>query len=317
MQTNPSNSFIELKINRDLGAIVTTYFDFLKQNIKKFTNIFLSYNGIFLIGLLIVSYLLVTGFVGLIQAESSGGFGDSSENFGLDYAFYLGLGALLFFVIFILVAILNYSLAGGYMIKYEENQGNSFDKKEVWDFFKDRLGTIFGFVLLLIVLYMGFMIVSVIFAIIPIIGMFAQYIVQFFVTAWIGVSFFALLDENKGVTEAYGEGWNLVYKNFWKSVGVNFILGLLNGILILVVLMIPGILVGFYTFHVVENDVDVTVSILPTLIYTLFTCVFLIVLVYSQCITQFVNGILYYSLHEKTYNTNVRSKIDEIGKLGE
>jgi len=77
MQTQPTNSFIELKIDRDLGGIVTTYFDFLKQNIKKFTNIFLSYNGIFLIGLLIVSYLLVSGFVGLIANENNSGFGDS------------------------------------------------------------------------------------------------------------------------------------------------------------------------------------------------------------------------------------------------
>ena len=146
----------------------------------------------------------------------------------------------------------------------------------------------------------------------------AQYIVQFFVAAWIGVSFFALLhDKNKGVTEAYGEGWNLVMKNFWKSVGVNFILGLLNGILLMVVLMIPGILVGIYSYHVVENNVDVGASIVPTIVYTLATCAFLIVFVYAQCLSQFVNGILYYSLHEKEYNTNTRSKIEEIGKLGE
>ncbi len=316
MQTNQPNSFIELKINRDLGGIVTAYFDFLKQNIKKFTNLFLSYNGIFLIGLLIVSYLLVSGFVGMIANENNSGFGDSGIE-DESYLLYMGAGGILFFIIFIMVAILNYSLAGGYMIKYEENQGNNFDKKEVWDFFKSKLGAVFGFILLLIVLYIGFMIVSFIFAIIPIIGMFAQYIVQFFITAWIGVSFFALLYENKGVTESYGEGWNLVYNNFWKSVGVNFILGLLNGILLLVVLMIPGILVGIYSFHVVQNNVDVGASILPTIIYTLATCAFLIVFIYSQCITQFVNGLLYFSLHEKTYNTNVRSKIDEIGKLGE
>ncbi|MFK7812209.1 MAG: hypothetical protein AB8B59_06920 [Maribacter sp.] len=315
MQTDP-NPFIELKINRDLGGIVTAYFDFLKQNLKKFTNIFLSYNGIFLIGLLIVSYLLVSGFVGLIANENNSGFGDAGIE-DESYLIYMGVGGVLFFIIFIALAILNYSLAGGYMIKYEEHRGNNFDKKEVWDFFRNRLGSVFGFVLLLIVLYIGFMIVSIIFAIIPIIGMFAQYIVQFFITAWVGVSFFAMLHDNKGVTESYGEGWNLVYNNFWKCVGVNFVLGLLNGVLLLVVLMIPGILIGFYTFHVVSNEVDVSISIIPTIIYTIGTCFFLIVFVYSQCITQFVNGLLYYALHEKTYNTNVRSKIDEIGKLGE
>ena len=32
--------FLELRINRDFGDILTTYFEFLKQNIKKFTNVF-------------------------------------------------------------------------------------------------------------------------------------------------------------------------------------------------------------------------------------------------------------------------------------
>ena len=123
-----------------------------------------------------------------------------------------------------------------------------------------------------------------------------------------------MLEENKGVTEAFGEGWNLVYRNFWKSVGVNFILGFLNGLLVLIVMIIPGVIVGLYTFHVVENNVDVDAGIVPTLIYTLGTCLVLIIGVFGQCLSQFVNGILYYSLNEKAYNTNTRSKIEQIGK---
>jgi len=225
METNQSNSFIELKVDRELGSIVTAYFDFLKQNLKKFTNLFLSYNGIFLIGLLIVSYLLVSGFVGVIANENNSGFGEA----GIEdetYLIYLGVGGILFFVIFVMVAILNYSLAGGYMIKYEEHQGNNFDKKEVWNFFKSKLGAVVLFVLLLILIYIGFMIVSVIFAIIPIIGMFAQYIVQFFVTAWIGVSFFTLLDEDKGVTESYEQFLEVCrckfyFRSFKRSIDVS------------------------------------------------------------------------------------------------
>lgn len=317
MQTDQNNQYIELKVNRDLGAIITTYFEFLKQNIKKFTNIFLSYNGIFMIGLLVVSYLLVTGFVGLIRSENNSGFGNIGGATDESYIYYFISGGILFFLIFIMIAILNYSLAGSYMIKYEEQKGVNFEKKSVWEFFKQKLGAIFLFILLLIVFYVVFMVASIILAIIPIIGFIAQYIIQFFVTAWVGVSFFVLLQENKSVTDAFGEGWNLVSKNFWKSVGVNFILGLLNGILLVVILIIPSVLIGFYTYHVVQNDVDITVSIIPTIIGTIAMCAFLIVLVYAQCLSQFVNGILYYALHEKAYNTNTRSKIDQIGQLGE
>ncbi len=314
MQNTP-RKYIELKINRDFGDIITTYFEFLKQNLKKFTNVFLSYNGIFLIGLLIVSYLLVSGAIGLITYYEYGKeMGTGGEE---KYFIYLAIGGILFFIIFLIVAMLNYSLAAAYMIKYEETKGFLFDKSEVWNFFKQKIGAIFVFILLLVGIYIGVSIVGVILAIIPLIGVFAYYILIFFVLAWFGVSFFCMLQENKEVTEAFGEGWNLVTKSFWKSVGVNFILGLLNGILFFIVLLIPGIILGLYTFHVVQNDVDVSASNLPTIVYTLGTCMILITSVYSQCLSQFVNGILYYGLHEKMYNTNTRSKIDQIGNSGQ
>ncbi|MBO0324006.1 hypothetical protein J0X14_16980 [Muricauda sp. CAU 1633] len=307
------DKYIELRINRDFGDILTVYFDFLKQNIKKFTNVFLSYNGIFLIGLLITSYLLVSGFIGMIS-ENSNLYGISATQTGDDtYWIYVIAGGILFFLIFLMVAGLNFSLSSSYMIKYDEHKGNGFDKAEVWNLTKNKLGHTIVFILLLIPIYGLFFIVSVVFAFIPLLGMFAQYIIQFFMTAWIGVSFFSMLSEDKGVTDAFGEGWNLVSKNFWKSVGVNFILGLLNGLLMFIVLIIPAILIGIYTFHVVENNVDVG-GIVATVVYTLGLCTLLILMVYAQCLSQFINGILFYTLHEKTYNLNTRSKIEQIGQ---
>ncbi|WP_067037226.1 hypothetical protein [Allomuricauda sp. CP2A] len=307
------DNYIELRINRDFGDILTVYFDFLKQNIKKFTNVFLSYNGVFLIGLLITSYLLVSGFVGMIS-ENSGLYGVNAGQSGEDtYWIYIIAGGILFFLIFLMVAGLNFSLSSSYMIKYDEHKGMGFDKTEVWNLTKNKLGHTIVFILLLIPIYGLFFIVSIIFAFIPLLGMFAQYIIQFFMTAWIGVSFFSMLSEDKGVTDAFGEGWNLVSKNFWKSIGVNFILGLLNGLLMFIVLIIPAILVGIYTFHVVENNVDVS-GIVSTVVYTLGLCALLILMVYAQCLSQFINGILFYTLHEKTYNLNTRSKIEQIGQ---
>ncbi|SNY99406.1 hypothetical protein [Flagellimonas pacifica] len=308
------DKYIELRINRDFSDILTTYFDFLKQNIKKFTNVFLSYNGVFLIGLLITSYLLVSGFVGLIAAEGNM-FGTGLEQTNDDtYWVYIIAGGILFFIILILVGGLNFSLSSSYLVKYDEHKGMVFDKKEVWELTKSRFGNILVFILLLIPIYLVFMIVAFICALIPLLGMFAQYILQFFLAAWVGVSFFSMMSENKGVTDAFGEGWNLVSKNFWKSIGVNFILGLLNGLLFFIIMLIPMIIVGIYTFHVVQNSVDVGSSIVSTIVYTLGLCLLLILMVYAQCLSQFVNGILFYALHEKTYNINTRSKIEQIGQ---
>jgi len=308
-----TENYIPLRVNRDFGDIITTYFDFFKQNIKKFTNVFLSYNGIFLIGLLIVSYLLVSGFMGVIAYEDSYTYGVAREPMDSKYMILVGIGGILFFIIFIMVAVLNYGLASSYMIKYEEKQGDNFDKKEVWEYAKNQFGNIVLFILLMIPIFLVLMIISIIFAFIPLVGIFANYISQFFIQAWLGVSFYDMLQNQKGVTDALGEGWNLVTKNFWRSIGVNFILGLLIGVLIMVALIVPGVIIGVYTFHVVENDVAYSTSIIATVVYTLGTCLFLIIAIYGQCLSQFVNGILYYALHEKTYNVNARSKIEKIG----
>lgn len=308
------DKYIPLRVNRDFGEIIAVYFDFFKQNIKNFTNVFLSYNGIFLVGLLITSYLLVSGFIGMIANETNNSSFGGNLGFEQDYYIYLIVGGTLFFIIFIIVAILNYSLASSYMIKYVEKRSSSFDKKEVWNFTKSQFGNIVLFVLLLILIYIAFMIISIVLAIIPILGIFIQYIVQFFVTAWIGVSFVDMLNKKKGVLEALGEGWRLVTGSFWKSVGVNLIIGILLGILLLITLMIPGIIIGIYTYHIVENNVDYASSIVSTIIYTLGTCFILIVMVYGQCLSQFINGILYFALHEKTYNENTRDIIDQIGQ---
>ncbi|WP_422859410.1 hypothetical protein ACOKFD_00220 [Flagellimonas sp. S174] len=308
-----ADKYLELRINRDFGDILSVYFDFLKQNIKTFTNVFLRYNGIFIIGLLITSYLLVSGFVGLIAADGlyGNGSGTVSEE---DYLIYLFSGLGIFFVIFMIVAALNFSISSSYLVKYDETKGNLFDKKEVWNLFKDRLGSILLFIVILVPIYLVFIVVVLITAFIPLAGIFIQYVLQFFLAAWVGVSFFCMLTEKKGVMDAFGEGWSLVINNFWKSIGVNFILGLLNGLLFFIIMVIPGVIIGIYTFHVVENNVDVTGSVISMVIYTLALCLVLVASVYAQCLSQFVNGILYYALHEKTYNVNTRSKIEEIGE---
>ena len=89
-----TEKYIPLRVNREFGDIITTYFDFFKQNIKKFTNVFLSYNGVFLIGLLIASYLLVSGFIGFIAYENSYSFGGTREELDEKYIIFMVAGGI-------------------------------------------------------------------------------------------------------------------------------------------------------------------------------------------------------------------------------
>lgn len=296
---------IEFRQRLSLGDIVTFYFDFLKQNFKSFTNIFISYNGIFILAFLGISYLLVTGFMGLIDASGTG-----SE---IESTLYLGFGGLAFFMVFILVAALNYSLSSSYISNYVTDKSIEVDKKIVWKKVSDNIGNIILFVLMLIAIYIGFFIASIILAIIPIIGAFAQYILNFAITSWLGISFMVLLHEKQSISNSFSEGWNLVIKNFWKCIGVNFVLGLLVAILLLLVLSIPGFIIGVYAFHAVNTGVDLGNSAVAKIVWIIAVWVLLIVTTYSQALSQFINGILYFSLHEQTYNDYTRAKIEQIG----
>ncbi|NJB34981.1 hypothetical protein [Croceivirga sp. JEA036] len=307
-------NYIELRINREFGDIITDYFDFFKQNIKKFTNTFISYNGIFFIGIVITSYVLVSGILGLIASNENASFLGAVSNDDDTYwmIFFIGMG--LYFIIFVILGVLNYGLATSFMILYDKDPTNAFTKKDIWLYFKGNIGKSVLFVLLLVAIYFGFLIISVLFALIPILGMFAQYILQFFLASWLGVSFFEMLQNNKGVVESLGEGWNLVTKSFWKSVGVNLVMGLLITILLGLASFVPGVIFGVYTFHVVENEVSLTSNVVATVIYTLSLSLFLGIMIYGQSLSQLVNGFLYYTLHEKTYNTNTRKRIEQIGE---
>ena len=102
-------------------------------------------------------------------------------------------------------------------------------------------------------------------------------------------------------------------KFFWKSVLTNLVIGLLLGILMMVVLMIPGILIGIYAFHSLDTGVDLANSPIANIVWTLAVALFMILYTINQSLSQFVNGILYYSLHEETYNEATRERIENIG----
>lgn len=255
---------------------------------------------------------MVTGFVGTYTNTMSSNIIQGTNN----HEVYLVLGVLSFVILFIVTAIFNYSLAAAYTIEYENTKGKLVDKKKVWKIVRQNLGKLTLFVILMMLMYFAVVIVGMIVSIIPVLGIFAYYLLVISFNSWMGLSFMSMLNENKDVTEAFGEGWNLLNKYFWKSVLTNLVISMLIGILMMVILMVPGILVGIYAFHSVETGVDIANSIVANVVWILALTVFLILYTLYQSLSQFVNGVLYYSLHEETYNVAARERIDQIGANG-
>ncbi len=303
------NNYIPLRERRDVGEMTSVYFAFFKQNFKPFFNIFISYNGLFILGFLIVSYLLVTGFVGAYGAPSGFGVENDPSNFML----LIGVGAVGFIVLFLLTAILNYSLAAVYMVQYVENRGEPVEKRKVWETVKQNFGKIALFIILMMVCYLIIMIVGIILAFIPIVGTFAYYLLVLAYTSWMGLSFMAMIHDKREVTDAFAEGFKLLKTYFWKCVLSNLVIGMLLGLLMLVVLMVPGILIAIYAFHSLETGVELETSAVANIVWTLGLSVVLVLYTINQAMAQFINGIVFYSVREEAYNEATRERIDNIG----
>ncbi|HZH68889.1 MAG TPA: hypothetical protein VFD80_00365 [Flavobacteriaceae bacterium] len=302
---------LELRQHREFGLIISDYLEFIKYNFKGFFNIFIRYNGIFMLLFLGVSYMMVTGFMGLVRSQAAGSYNTSVE---ADFMLYFGGGMLLFFILFSVVALLNYSISSSYMVTYEKEKTTEIDAKKVWQLISSKLGDIIIFVLLLIVLYLVAFVAGVIINFIPIIGMFAYYLMMFTLSAWSGMSFMALLFDNKSAIEAFGEGFKLLSNNYWKCIGVNLVLGILIFVLLMAVYLVPGMISALYVFHTVETNANVWDSGWATVMFTFTFFVLMLASIFSHALQQFGNGMLYFTLHEEMYNLNIRSKIDQIGE---
>lgn len=304
------DKFIELRQHRDFGLIISDYFEFLKHNMKDFFNLFLRYNGIFIIIFLGISYLMVTGFMGLIRSEVTGAGNTSDE---LTFGIYIGVGAFFLILFLLIVIMLNYSLSSIYMVLYDKDKNAKVDHSMVKKMILDRLGSIIIFILLMAALYIVFIIASLIISLIPIVGIFAYYLLIYTFNSWIGISFMSMIYEKRSPANALGEGLNLLTSNYWKCIGINFIMGLIVMVVLGAVYLVPGILTGVYVFHAIDTNINVSESVFAIIVFTLTFFMIIVATILSNTLQHFSNGILYFSLHEEKYNLNAQSKIEQIG----
>lgn len=299
--------YLELRTRNNFGDIISNYFDFLKLNFKHYLNLYLRYNAISIILTLIGSYLLVTGFMGLASRDFRFGM-----NTTLDNDIYLIAGGLVLAAILIITAILNYSFSSAYVNEYVEQEGN-VKSANIWMAIKTNFGSIILFILIGIALYIGYLILSVALAFIPLLGMLAQYAMSFTMSAFFGLSFMAIFRGNKSVGDAISEGWSFTISNFIRTVFFGLVIGILNLMITFLILSIPGFIIAFYTYFSVESEVDFLTSTFATIVFTVGFAIFILSFIFSQALSQVAYGILFFNLHEERYNTYLRERIDQIG----
>lgn len=302
-----NKSYIELRNRHDFGETINTYFLFLKSNFKNYTRLYLRYNTISIILLIVSSYLLVTGFMGLASRDFRFGMNDDTNN-----TIYLFVGGGVLILILFITALVNYSFSSSYMVEYVNNNG-LVDSKNIWENIKNNLSTIFLFILLGMGIYIGYLIVSIIFAFIPLIGMIVQYGLSFLLTAFFGLSFMAIFSNNKGLSYALSEGWLFTTSSFGKVILYGLVIGILNLMLTMLIVSIPGFIIAIYVYFSLESNVDLATNVFASVIFTLGFAMFLLAFIYSQALSQVAYSVLYYNIFEEKNNVFLKTKIEEIG----
>jgi len=304
------SDYIEPRLRRDFGGIVTAFFNFLKANIRGLINVFIGYNGIFFILFLISVYFLVTGFIEYIVATNTSKIGASSETAGL----IMGFSAIFLFLFIIIATIFNYSISSSYMSLYETQKQNNIDKKLVWNKAKSVFWGIVLLALAAVAMYVVYFIVQIVLAFIPILGSIATIIIGLGFNAWISLAIFSYVhNDDKNVFDAFGEAWQLLFSGFWKTVGVNFVLGFLVQICLASLTILPAFIFGIIAFHAIDNGADFEDSTLSHIMLIIILTLFCVIIMFAQLISQVINAFLYFNLHEFKHNIYLRHRVNQIG----
>ncbi len=304
--------YIEPRLRRDFGGIIAAYFDFLKANFKGIVNAFVGYNGVFVIFILTAVYFLVTGFIAAIISQSNSLLGTSSED---ETALMITGAGFIFLIIVLLIATLfNYGLSSAYVSLYEKRKKHIIPRQDAWEITKKNLGGLFLVSLVAIGVYIIYVIVQMVLGFIPIIGSLASIVIGLGFNAWISLSVFSYIhNDEMTVGGAFGEAWDLLFSNFWKAIGVNFVLGLIINVAIIALSILPSVLVGIYVYHSVENTGGFEDDIFGHILLVVLITLFCLIGMFTQLLSQSINAFLYFNLHEFKNNVYLHSRIEKLG----
>ena len=304
------NNYIEPRLRRDFGGVITAYFDFLKGDHKNLFKVFLAYNFIFIIILFVTNYIANSGLSSVV-ALANGSYMDQAMDGSLETSYIAsGIGI----VINIIVILLNASLAGVYLRLYERDREGNPNYKEVFHFAKKKLGGMFLIVLIGGIAVIPVMIVGVIAAIIPILGIFVLLLILIAYATWVGLSMFAFAyDKNMDAVAALGKGWEMLFSKFWKAVGVSFITSILIYLASILFQLLPIIIVAFYGYNSAEDNVEMESNIFLKAVEFFFYAINSILSSLTFFLIMLVMGYLYFNLHEMKYNVFLKNRIAKLG----
>ncbi|MCM5664300.1 hypothetical protein [Galbibacter mesophilus] len=309
---------MQLYKSRTFSTYISDTFAFLKENGKHFYRNYFIVNGVFLLILLVFTFIFSRIYGDLLFEDvTSSSYDNSSLTFASGNELLFVVFSLLFVLVAACIGIINYAYTPLYFTLYDKNNGSNFSKNELFSALKKNLGKFFIFILAGIIVAIPVFIVVFIAAailIVTIIGIPLILIPLAWLAQFYFIAFIEYLQTDKGVFSCFSYSLNLSFTKFWSTNGSVAIFYFMIQVVQGIVTLIPYI-VGLGSIFMVPTD-EAMDSSSSTAFFTMIVVVYMVSFflnLFLLTVLQMNQSIIFYSLKEETENIHSKSVIDEIG----
>lgn len=305
---------------RNFSELLSDTFNFFKLEGKHFFKNYFIVNGIFLLLLIALSYLLFQVYFDAVKAAFSPGANpDYFANELMNNIGFIVTGGIFFGILMLFVTFLNFAYPVIYLKLYEKNNGTAFETKEIVQELKSKFGKIFLFFLLSLVtilpliIILFFILILLSFVLIGIPLLFITFPLLF---SLMSLSLYHYLNHNEGFFSAIGKAFSQVFKHFWLVLGSTIIMYIIVQAVMTVISMVPYFIGMISIFSSVEENNMNNPQEAFSAIGILMTIVFIITILANYIFHNLLminQGMIYYSIREKIEHKSSFSDIDSIG----
>lgn len=281
---------MELLQKRDFSAFFSDTFRFITENGAHFFTNYFIINGAFLLLSLVKNY-----------------FDASGDSFPV-------VIELLFTLVSIAFAIINWTFVTIYMILYNEKK-TDFDHHDIINSYKEKIGKILIFMLASIIIAIPVIIIfylAIIILTVTIVGILLIPLLYAALVLLFSLALFEYLNSNRNVFDCYSYAYKLFSKKFWATTGSTALLYLIIIVMYGFALGATGLIGSFIELNTGDpEDLIYGVERILTSPSVLMTLTLLSIL---MVVVQISQGIIYFSQKELLENISAKSTIDDIGR---
>ncbi len=276
-----ADEVFDFQKQRDFGELMSSPFNFLKQEFRLYTTVILRYVAPFLgIGLAAMAVFANDLY---LASGSSGGMMSSTM-----------ITAMVFFVFFMLSFFMAFLISHSYATLYVKRGKDNFTKEDVWALAKKNILKYIGATILTILMVLP--------------AMLFFYIPGIYLAISLTFVFFIITYEELPVGAAISRSFKVIKGHWWMTFGVIMVFGMLIGFASYI-FMIPAYFVGIIAATSGTGFEYVDFIIIVILMFGYFATYLIM-----SALQQILVVSIYFSYTSKSEGINLDAKIDAIYK---